>query len=499
MADVDRRREYLREARLVAGLEHPNILPIYDVGKTDSGAVYLVTRYIEGETLGGLLRRSRPSERDGVQLLIPVISALGHAHRQGCIHRDVKPDNILIESRTGAAFLADFGLAIRESEYLQTNVVSGTPSYMSPEQVCGEGHRLDGRSDLFSVGVILYELLTGQKPFRGGSVSEVLRAVRGAVVRPPQELSADVSSELQRICLKALSRLATERYQTAAELIEDLQSYMQPVGLAAESEAGVLPHLSADVHAICVDATATGTEDRLHEQLRRVVPALAGAVGLVESLSILRRAAGRKVVIFLDQFEQWLSGNMAGADSDLVLALRQCDGAHLQAVLMIRDDFALSAGRFMRLVESRLVEGWNFAAVDLFDTEHTERVLGMFGRAYGRLPERADQLTQPQAEFLRSAAQLLARDGRVVSVHVAVFAEMMRRRVWIPESLQAVGGAEGVGVSFLEQMFCGRESNPEYRLHAEAAQRVLKSMLPGVDREIRGVRRTLSELREASC
>jgi formylglycine-generating enzyme required for sulfatase activity len=248
-----------------------------------------------------------------------------------------------------------------------------------------------------------------------------------------------------------------------------------------------------------VDATATGTEDRLHEQLRRVVPALAGAVGLVESLSILRRAAGRKVVIFLDQFEQWLSGNMAGADSDLVLALRQCDGAHLQAVLMIRDDFALSAGRFMRLVESRLVEGWNFAAVDLFDTEHTERVLGMFGRAYGRLPERADQLTQPQAEFLRSAAQLLARDGRVVSVHVAVFAEMMRRRVWIPESLQAVGGAEGVGVSFLEQMFCGRESNPEYRLHAEAAQRVLKSMLPGVDREIRGVRRTLSELREASC
>ena len=303
----------------------------------------------------------------------------------------MKPDNILIESRTGAAFLADFGLAIRESEYLQTNVVSGTPSYMSPEQVCGEGHRLDGRSDLFSVGVILYELLTGQKPFRGGSVSEVLRAVRGAVVRPPQELSADVSSELQRICLKALSRLATERYQTAAELIEDLQSYMQPVGLAAESEAGVLPHLSADVHAICVDATATGTEDRLHEQLRRVVPALAGAVGLVESLSILRRAAGRKVVIFLDQFEQWLSGNMAGADSDLVLALRQCDGAHLQAVLMIRDDFALSAGRFMRLVESRLVEGWNFAAVDLFDTEHTERVLGMFGRAYGRLPERADR------------------------------------------------------------------------------------------------------------
>lgn len=569
LADVGRRREYLREARLVAGLEHPNILPIYDVGKTDTGAVYLVTRYIEGETLGGRFRRSRPTEREGVQLLIPVIAALGHAHRQGCVHRDVKPDNILIESRTGSAFLADFGLAIQESEYLQANVVSGTPAYMSPEQVCGEGHRLDGRSDLFSMGVILYELLTGEKPFRGGKVSEVLRAVRAAVVRPPQEVSAGVSSELQRICLKALSRLATERYQTAAELIEDLQLFLQPGAAAAESEAGVLPRglrsfesadsvfflsllpglrnrqglpesvafwkvrleernssktfsvgllygpsgcgksslvragviprLGADVHAICVDASATGTEDRLREAVQSLVPAAVGAADLVESLAILRRCGGGKVVIFLDQFEQWLSGNAAAADSELVLALRQCDGSHLQAVLMIRDDFALAAGRFMRLVESRLVEGWNFAAVDLFDTEHTERVLGMLGRAYGRLPERADELTQAQSEFLRSAARLLARDGRVISVHVSVFAEMMRRRIWSPESLQEVGGAEGVGVSFLEQMFCGREANPEYRLHAEGARRVLKSMLPGVDREIRGVRRTLSELREASC
>lgn len=215
MSDVDRRREYLREARMVAGLEHPHILPIYHVGKTDSGAVYLVTRFIEGETLGSLLRRSRPAEREAVELLIPVISALGYAHRQGCVHRDVKPDNILLERRTGQPFLADFGLAIEESEYRHSDVVSGSPAYMSPEQVRGEGHRLDGRSDLFSVGVILYEVLTGQKPFRGGSVADVLRSVRSRVVRPPQEVNGGVSSELQRICLRALARLATDRYQTA--------------------------------------------------------------------------------------------------------------------------------------------------------------------------------------------------------------------------------------------------------------------------------------------
>jgi serine/threonine protein kinase len=139
------------------------------------------------------------------------------------VHRDVKPANILLEIATGTPYVADFGLAIREEAALLNGRVAGTPAYMSPEQVRGEGHRLDGRSDVFSLGVVLYELLTGTKPFRGSTMMEVFHQILSADPPSPRLFEDSIPSELERICLKALAKRSADRYATAGEMADDLR------------------------------------------------------------------------------------------------------------------------------------------------------------------------------------------------------------------------------------------------------------------------------------
>jgi formylglycine-generating enzyme required for sulfatase activity len=273
-------------------------------------------------------------------------------------------------------------------------------------------------------------------------------------------------------------------------------------GKSSLVKAGLLPRLSEQVVAVYVEATANETETRLLHGLRKRCPALPDNVSLKETLAALRRGqglpAGKKLLIVLDQFEQWLHAQREEQNSELIQALRQCDGGRVQCVAMVRDDFWLAATRFMAELEIDLLQGHNTALADLFDRDHAQKVLAAFGRAFGRLPENAGATSNEQKQFLHQAVSGLAQENKVICVRLALFADMMKGRPWTPAALKEVGGTEGVGITFLEETFSAQTANPKHRLHQKAARAVLKVLLPDSGTDLKGHMRSDAELLAAS-
>jgi hypothetical protein len=213
------------EARTLAALDHPNIVPVYDVGRTEDCPFYVVSKYMDGHSLSEVIQASRPTPRVSATLVATVAEALQAAHEKKIVHRDVKPANILLDS-AGRPHLADFGLALSDELYGEFQGVIGTPAYMSPEQVRKVGHLVDGRTDVFSLGVVLYELLTGERPFVAVTRSELMDRIASVDARPPRQLNGSLPAELERICLKALSKQPSDRYTTAGDMAAELRAFL---------------------------------------------------------------------------------------------------------------------------------------------------------------------------------------------------------------------------------------------------------------------------------
>ncbi len=580
---------FLTEAKVLSQLRHPNIVTVHDSGETEDGDCFIVSEFIDGTDLAKRIERNRPTSDESAEIIAQIADALNCAHERSIYHRDIKPANILMD-KAGTPYVADFGLALTEEDYGRGPRWAGSLQYMSPEQVRGESHLIDGRSDIFSLGVVIYELLTGHRPFVGSTEEVIIERIQSFEPRSLRERDKNIDEELQRICQRALSKRIVDRYPTALDMADDLRHFKRgktetshasgehagdaakekpaageavkivpkglrsfdkhdadfflkllpgardrdglpesirfwktrieetgadktfrvgliygPSGCGKSSlvKAGLIPRLAKHVIRVYVEASGEQTETRLANSLREAVPNLAAEAGLVELLVALRRAdaisGDQKVLIVLDQFEQWLHANRGQFNTELTKALRHCNGSRLQCLLMVRDEFWMPATRFMEEVESRLLLGENSAAVDLFDQLHAKQVLREFGRAYGRLPADLADVSAEQDSFLdQIVGDLTDEDGKIVSVQLALFADMVKGKPWTPQTFKDVGGAKGIGVTFLQETFDAKTAPPSHRLHKPAAIKVLQALLPESGADIKGSMRSESDLVQAS-
>ncbi len=224
------------EAEAAARLDHPNIVPVYEVGEVE-GRPYFSMKFVEGTTLAERLTDGPFPAREAAELLAPVCEAIHFAHRQGVLHRDLKPSNILIDE-AGRPHVSDFGLAKRisnETALTRTGAILGTPAYMAPEQAAGSRGAVGPASDIYSLGTILYSLLTGRPPFQGPTPVDTVLMVLEQDPLPPHLLNAKADRDLEMIALRALQKPIELRYPSAAALAGDLRAYLQGEPITARS------------------------------------------------------------------------------------------------------------------------------------------------------------------------------------------------------------------------------------------------------------------------
>ncbi len=568
--------DFIREAKSAARLKHHALVAVFDV-QVESGQPYIVYEYFDGQDLASWASTRQLAYAEIVELAIFIADGLRHAHQNGVIHCDLKLANVLID-KEGHPHIADFGLALLESASDRERQRSGTPAMMAPEQIRGLRHQLDSRTDIWALGVMLYELLCGRRPFSAASREQLFEQIQFHEPLRPQQIDENLPDDLDRICMRCLSKRRSGRYQSADELMSDLRSWLDDVqtgdlpqqvahpdagefisrvvprglrpfggedqgfflhllpgprnrtglpesvsfwkqqleetnssktfsigliygpsgsGKTSLVNAGIIPRLNKEkLIVISATADALSTEARVLQALGESLPDVSKELSLSGFLSAISKAGlPRKVVLFIDQFEQWLSSQRDFCRSELVDALRHCDGTHVQAVVLVRDEFFTSVNLLFQEWEEPLREGLNYALVPRFSEQHAAHVLTLFGQAYGALPT---VLEDEHREFLNLAVKQLADEGGVIGVRLALFAVLVQSRPWLPATLDELGGAEGVGVAFLEESF-GSQANPTYRVHQRAIRQVLQALLPPTGSQLR-LAKTVDQLRlTADC
>jgi serine/threonine-protein kinase len=234
------RSRLMREAQSAGRLSHPGIVTVYDVDE-DQGVAFIAMEYVEGKTFDDYLRDGLMRDLDfGADVLRQAAAALDYAHSKEIVHRDIKPANLMLTAKSVVKIM-DFGIArISSSQLTQTGTVMGTPSYMSPEQVRGEG--LDGRADQFSLGVIAYEMLTGKKPFAGETLTAVIFKIVSAVPVPVTQLCPWLGPEVDAVMARVLAKKSDDRFPNCQAFAENFRAAVATVVIPADAQAETAPY-----------------------------------------------------------------------------------------------------------------------------------------------------------------------------------------------------------------------------------------------------------------
>ena len=297
--DEEFRKRFQTEAQAVAMLSHPNIVSVYDVSHSD-GVEYIVMELIEGVTLMQYMKKKGAlGWKEALHFAVQISKALEHAHEKGIIHRDIKPQNIMI-LKDGTIKVADFGIAALESaQEKKSDQTVGSVHYIAPEQARGE--QPDPRSDIYSLGVVMYEMLTGKMPYDGDTAEQVaMKHITGHPV-PPQELNPDIPEELAAITLKAMNSDINARYQSASELLRDLEDFRKQqaaanLGSGSDEDVEILDVITPDVHPIGKAGELSKEKYARRRRRSRKVSILSGACGVLVFL----------IAVFVFLWNYWL-------------------------------------------------------------------------------------------------------------------------------------------------------------------------------------------------
>ena len=297
--DEEFRKRFQTEAQAVAMLSHPNIVSVYDVSHSE-GVEYIVMELIEGVTLMQYMKKKGAlGWKEALHFAVQISKALEHAHEKGIVHRDIKPQNIMI-LKDGTIKVADFGIAALESaQEKKSDQTVGSVHYIAPEQARGE--QPDPRSDIYSLGVVMYEMLTGKMPYDGDTAEQVaMKHITGNAV-PPQELNPDIPEELAEITLKAMNADINARYQSASELLHDLENFRKQqdaasIGSGSDDDVEILDVISPDVRPIGKSGELSKEKYARRRRRSRKVSILSGACGVLVFL----------IAVFVFLWNYWL-------------------------------------------------------------------------------------------------------------------------------------------------------------------------------------------------
>lgn len=412
---------FLREARAAAQLNHSHIVPVHEVGRDgkNEGSIFIVSELIHGEPLSDRLKRERLPNTEVAGLLATVSEALHYAHEQGVIHRDLKPSNVMVDDQ-GEPHVMDFGLAKRETGEITMTIdgqVLGTPAYMSPEQAGGQMKWVDRRTDVYSLGVMLFQMLTGELPFRGSAQSQIQQRQTDDAPSP-RRIEPLVPLDLATVCLKCLERDPNRRYATAGDFAEELRRWQrgEPVAARPLSSVGRVVRWARRRPALAT-ALALGT-----------VLAIAGPVAavviygqrteigdrLAETSELLRRS--EQEIDHLEQEKDVLRNGVRSQQSPrvgdslpewrrrLISEFLASRGSELEIA------FAATEAKGLAAAEARLGLGYLYAAVDRRDEAIQE--LTAAESLFQELPE-DPQSKQRHAECCDQLSRLLSEAGRI--------------------------------------------------------------------------------------